>query len=241
MASIDAEACSYCRVDDEEPPSTTVQFLSPRVVTRFSRPKRPRAIAERDIFSPGARRRAGLLAAPSKPGRFARPSTRRARPGVERLALAGPKSPADPGPARAGAGAFGRRAGGPVGGRRDAAGQHHALLHEPGLAGRPEPAAAADGDSHHRRVPPRRRRGRRSAGRGRRQPRAGPGPPLSRPRAAAGDRLLFELLPLLHPLAHGGARRRSPRPRPGWSRPSTTSAARRRSATCSSPAAIRWP
>ena len=54
MASIDAEACSYCGVDDEEPPSTTVQFLSPRVVARFSRPKRPRAIAQRDIFSPGA-------------------------------------------------------------------------------------------------------------------------------------------------------------------------------------------
>ena len=54
MASIDAEACSYSRVDDEEPPSTTVQFLSPRAVARFSRPKRPRATAERDIFSPGA-------------------------------------------------------------------------------------------------------------------------------------------------------------------------------------------
>jgi lysine 2,3-aminomutase len=53
MASIDAEACSYCGVDEEEPPSTTVPFLPPRVVTRFSRPKRPRAIAERDIFAPG--------------------------------------------------------------------------------------------------------------------------------------------------------------------------------------------
>ena len=42
------------RVDDEEPPSTTVQLLSPRAVARFSRPKRPRATAERDIFSPGA-------------------------------------------------------------------------------------------------------------------------------------------------------------------------------------------
>ena len=42
------------RVDDEEPPSTTVQFLPPRAVARFSRPKRPRATAERDIFSPGA-------------------------------------------------------------------------------------------------------------------------------------------------------------------------------------------
>ena len=54
MASIDAEACSYSRVDDEEPPSTTTQFLTPRAIARFSRPKRPRAIAQRDIFSPGA-------------------------------------------------------------------------------------------------------------------------------------------------------------------------------------------
>ena len=54
MASIDAEACAYSCVDDEEPPSTTVQFLSPRVVTRFSRPKQPRAIAEQDIFATGA-------------------------------------------------------------------------------------------------------------------------------------------------------------------------------------------
>ena len=53
MASIDAEACSYSCADDEEPPSTTVQFLSPRVVARFSRPKRPPATVERDIFSTG--------------------------------------------------------------------------------------------------------------------------------------------------------------------------------------------
>ena len=58
MASIDAEACPYSRVDDEEPPSTTVQLLSPRMVARFSPPKRPRATAQGtaqgDIFSPGA-------------------------------------------------------------------------------------------------------------------------------------------------------------------------------------------
>ena len=53
MASIDAEACSYSCVDDEEPPSTTVQFLSPRSKARFSPPKRPRATVERDIFSAG--------------------------------------------------------------------------------------------------------------------------------------------------------------------------------------------
>ncbi|MCE5269142.1 MAG: KamA family radical SAM protein [Planctomycetaceae bacterium] len=54
MAGIDAEACTYCGVDDEEPPSTTVQLLPSRVPSRFSRPKRPSVIAERDIFAPGA-------------------------------------------------------------------------------------------------------------------------------------------------------------------------------------------
>jgi lysine 2,3-aminomutase len=53
MASIDAEACSYCGVEEEEPPSTTVPFSSSRVATRFSRPRRPRVLAERDIFAPG--------------------------------------------------------------------------------------------------------------------------------------------------------------------------------------------
>jgi lysine 2,3-aminomutase len=53
MASIDAETCSYSCADDEEPPSTTVQFLPPRVVARFSRPRRPPATAQRDIFSTG--------------------------------------------------------------------------------------------------------------------------------------------------------------------------------------------
>ncbi len=55
MAGIDAEACPYSRVDDEEPPSTTtIQLIAPRAVARLSRPKRLRATAERDIFSPGA-------------------------------------------------------------------------------------------------------------------------------------------------------------------------------------------
>lgn len=54
MASIDAEACSYSCTDEEEPPSTTVHFLSPQAVTRFSRPRRPRNTAEQDIFSTGA-------------------------------------------------------------------------------------------------------------------------------------------------------------------------------------------
>ncbi|MEN6458010.1 MAG: KamA family radical SAM protein [Thermoguttaceae bacterium] len=54
MAGIDAEACSYCGADDEEPPSTAVQVLTSRVPSRFSRPKRPSVIADRDIFAPGA-------------------------------------------------------------------------------------------------------------------------------------------------------------------------------------------
>jgi lysine 2,3-aminomutase len=54
MASIDAEACLCSRVDDEEPPSTTIQLLSPRAVARLSRPSRRRATTDRDIFSPGA-------------------------------------------------------------------------------------------------------------------------------------------------------------------------------------------
>lgn len=54
MASIDAEACSCSRVDDEEPPGTTVQLLSSPAVARLSRPPRRRATVERDVFSPGA-------------------------------------------------------------------------------------------------------------------------------------------------------------------------------------------
>ncbi len=53
MASIDADACSYCGVDDEEPPGTTVEFLPPSVVAHVSPAKRSRATAPRDIFSPG--------------------------------------------------------------------------------------------------------------------------------------------------------------------------------------------
>ena len=56
------------------------------------------------------------------------------------------------------------------------------------------------------------RRGRRSAGRGARQPGARPGPSLSGPRAAPGPGFLLDLLPLLHPLAGGRARRDRPQP-----------------------------
>lgn len=54
MASIDAEACLCSRVDDEEPPSTTIQLLSPHAAARLARPPRRRATPDRDIFSPGA-------------------------------------------------------------------------------------------------------------------------------------------------------------------------------------------
>ena len=166
---------------------------------------------------------------------------RRARPGLERLALAGPEPAADPGPTGAGAGAFGRGADGPVGGRLDAPGEHHPLLHEPDLPRRPEPAAAADRHPHHGRVRPRPGRGGRPAGRGGRQPGAGPGPPLPGPGPAAGDRLLFELLPLLHAVADGGPRLGGPQRGAAGGGVRVHPPHPRRSATCSSPAAIRWP
>ena len=84
------------------------------------------------------------------------------------------------------------------------------------------------------------RRGRRSAGRGPRHRRARPRASLSRPRAVPHHRLLLDLLPLLHALAHGG--------RAGGEYTFSTSNGRRRStisrrtprsATCCSPAAIR--
>ena len=66
------------------------------------------------------------------------------------------------------------------------------------------------------------------------QPGAGPGAPLPGPRAAPRDRLLLDLLPLLHPLAR---RRRTARIHPSGAAPRAgarrTSAPRRRSATCS--------
>jgi len=50
MAGIDAEACPYAHLDEEEPPSTTVPIISPHVVARLSRPP---AAAQRDAFSSG--------------------------------------------------------------------------------------------------------------------------------------------------------------------------------------------
>jgi lysine 2,3-aminomutase len=53
MASIDAEACSYCGVDEEEPPSTTIQSISSRAAARLSRPQGLRSAARQEIFSLG--------------------------------------------------------------------------------------------------------------------------------------------------------------------------------------------
>ena len=64
-------------------------------------------------------------------------------------------------------------------------------------------------------------------------PVAGPGPSLSRPRAAAGARLLLDLLPLLHAVARGRARRDHARAKPRLEKAfDYIRAARRRSATC---------
>ena len=126
-----------------------------------------------------------------------------------------------------------------VAGRGDAALQHHPLLHEPDFPGRSAAAAPPHRRPHGPRAGPLRRRGRRSLGRRTRHPRAGPGPSLSGPGAAAGAGFVLELLPLLHPLAGGGAAAKSSPTRNAWNWPSTISGGRPPSATCSSPAAIR--
>jgi lysine 2,3-aminomutase len=60
MTSFDADPCSYCRIEDEEPPSTedppgtSVQLVAPRV-GRVSRPYRSRILPGRDPFSPSDR------------------------------------------------------------------------------------------------------------------------------------------------------------------------------------------
>jgi len=54
MAGIDAEACTYSCGEDEEPPSTTVQLLTARATTRFSRPRRPATMADGDDCRPAA-------------------------------------------------------------------------------------------------------------------------------------------------------------------------------------------
>src|SRR4029079_8914429 len=102
------------------------------------------------------------------------------------------------------------RRGGPPSGL--SAARHHAVLREPDGARGRAGAAAPHAYPGRQRISQDPRRGRRSAGRGRPQRRAGPGAPLSRPRAVPRHRLLLDLLPLFHPLAHGGRSRRRREP-----------------------------
>ena len=91
---------------------------------------------------------------------------------------------------------------------RLAAGRHHALLREPDEPRRCARAAPPHPHPGRHRICEDAGRGRRPARRGRPQRRARPRAPLSRPRAVPGHRLLLDLLPLLHALAHGGRARR---------------------------------
>jgi lysine 2,3-aminomutase len=61
MTSFDADPCSYCRLEDEEPPScpeeppsTAAQLVAPRPPRRLSRPNRSRLLPNRDLFSPSS-------------------------------------------------------------------------------------------------------------------------------------------------------------------------------------------
>ncbi len=122
---------------------------------------------------------------------------------VERLALAGALAHPHARRARAHLRAVRRRArrGGPASGL--AAARHHALLCEPdGARGRAGAAPAHPHPGRHR-ISKDARRGRRSARRGRPYRGTWSRAPLSGPRAVPGHRLLLDLLPLLHALAHG--------------------------------------
>jgi len=57
MTSVNADSCSYCRVDDEEPPSTeppstACQLVAPRRLGRLARVNGSRALLDREVFSP---------------------------------------------------------------------------------------------------------------------------------------------------------------------------------------------
>src|SRR5512135_632002 len=57
MTSLNADACSYCRVEDEEPPSTeppstTCQVAAPRRLGRLARTNGSRALLDQEVFSP---------------------------------------------------------------------------------------------------------------------------------------------------------------------------------------------
>jgi len=51
MTSFDADPCSCCRKDEEEPPSTTANLVASLPTRRLSRSNRPRILPDRDSFS----------------------------------------------------------------------------------------------------------------------------------------------------------------------------------------------
>ena len=123
---------------------------------------------------------------------------------------------------------------------RPPAGRHHALLSEPARSRTTRPAAAPHGRAGARRVPAHPGRGRRPARRGRPFAGARPRAPLPRPGPVPGHRLLLDLLPLLHPFAHGRQQRRVPlRPRGMAAGARLHRGHAGGSATCCSPAATR--
>ena len=220
-----------CRVEvDEEPPGSPVNLFACPPPAQVQRSLWPLVFPERDflVYSPSASVGAGPAGAQLAPDQGLPPAflPRYQRQAVERLAVAGPQP--DPHPPAVGAHARALRGGARGAGPRrgDAAGEHHALLHEPDFAGRSPAAAAADGHPHGPRVHPHPGRGRRPAGRRARQPRAGPGPPLSGPRAAAGRWISARATAATAPARGWWGRARSSPTRSGWSRPWTTSAAR---------------
>ena len=127
---------------------------------------------------------------------------------MERLALAGAQAHPHARRARASLRAVRRRArrgGAPP---RIAAARHHAVLCEPDEPRGRARAAAAHAHPGRHRISEDARRGRRSARRGRPYRGTWSRAPLSGPRAVPGHRLLLDLLPLLHALAHGRRARR---------------------------------
>ena len=188
------------KVEAEEPPSRP--SAASQLLTK------PHSPDQRSSAGSSAARRGGAHGA--LPGRAARARLPQAllprgggRP-VERLALAGPRAHPHARRARAHLRAVGRRArrGDPP--SRFAAARHHALLCEPDGARGCDRAAPPHPYPGRHRISQDAGRGRRSARRGRPQRGARPGAPLSRPRAVPRHRLLLDLLPLLHALAHGG-------------------------------------
>ena len=186
--------------------SARVQASRPLAARRPSPPPRSRRPRRRFLVSfpsPGSRR-ARRFGNRRKPGPFDGFSFRRSPPRLERLAVA-IAAPRQARPDRADARPLGRRARGAGQGRVDAAGRHHALLHEPARPARRLAAAAtvvpSPASSSARPARPTIRWARTATARPR------PGASLSRSRAAAGARLLLDLLPLLHAVARRRARR----------------------------------